>query len=283
MVKKEYELSTVLLFRVGEEDSIKNNYDNNFIEFGCAANWIDYSLKNKDSAIGDYYECIFGHLKAGDGRLKVSDAHGYEMRDNLFMLYDGKDNSYYLRYMPTILMPALCFYSLSKNQILGNSKNFRGMYSFNLKKYAYCIGYDNTNVGCLIIKKPDLFVNELRKQIPIAVEEQKCILSSEMFYGSFLQDEPVIFSKINYDKFLSKKYFIDNENPTEEIFWKRKKFEWQSEVRFVIPHIHFAERYSQDSYRYDTHRLKIELPNLHSYAEFRIVDNINKNIDILVF
>lgn len=267
MLKNNFSLTTSLLLRVGRTETIFRCYNRKYVEFGCAANWIDYALKTKNVSTGDYWECIFAHLPNDDSRLNVLDSHGIPMKDNLFMLYDDKDNSWYLRFMPTILMPALCFYTFDKNFIIENlDSNDTNKCCFQFDKYAKAMEYED-DYAYLLIKDPLKFFQELITEIPKSIERYGARLSSECFYKGFNPKEPCLAQKIDYNKFPNG-YFSFQENYSEEIFWKRKNYEWQSEARFVIPHIHFKQKYFENKqYKQKKNTLRISLPSLQTYAE----------------
>lgn len=100
--------STILLMRLGSTKRIEQCYNTRTLSFGCAANWVDYS-KTGDKVTGDQLECVFAHLKNGDSRMNVKDSHGIPMGNHLETLYDPRTDTYYLRFIPTLLTPAMCF------------------------------------------------------------------------------------------------------------------------------------------------------------------------------
>ena len=87
MGRVNYSVTTSLLMRVGNSKVIQKCYDEKTIQFGCAANWLDYALKCKNQAVGDYYECVFAHIPKGDARVNsITDIHGKPMGDHLLIL-----------------------------------------------------------------------------------------------------------------------------------------------------------------------------------------------------
>ena len=98
--------STILLMRLGSTKRIEQCYNTRTLSFGCAANWVDYS-KTGDKVTGDQLECVFAHLKNGDSRMNVKDSHGIPMGNHLETLYDPRTDTYYLRFIPTLLTPRL--------------------------------------------------------------------------------------------------------------------------------------------------------------------------------
>ena len=109
--------STILLMRLGSTKRIEQCFNTRTLSFGCAANWVDYS-KTGDKVTGDQLECVFAHLKNGDSRMNVKDSHGIPMGNHLETLYDPRTDTYYLRFIPTLLTPAMCFYSSTQRKQL---------------------------------------------------------------------------------------------------------------------------------------------------------------------
>lgn len=260
-----HKFSTNILLRIDSFENLLKCYDEKYLEFSCAANWIDYCVKSANNTIGDYWECIFAHLPEGDPRLNVLDSRGRPMGSNLYLLYREKDHSYFLRFVPTILMPVMCFYSFNQEEIK-KKRDDKGNAFFSFEKYKQAMEY-NCDCAFLIIKDVSRFYQELKIEIPKSVSKYEKKLSSECFYEGFTPKEACIADKVDYSK-LDDEYFSFQENYTEELFWKRRRYEWQSEVRFVVPHIHFKQRYLEDGlYDYKENKLKVSLPNLHTYAE----------------
>ena len=133
--------STILLMRLGSTKRIEQCYNTRTLSFGCAANWVDYS-KTGDKVTGDQLECVFAHLKNGDSRMNVKDSHGIPMGNHLETLYDPRTDTYYLRFIPTLLTPAMCFYSFDAAKVAANVPvHFRLLFTFFLLVFCKNVPY----------------------------------------------------------------------------------------------------------------------------------------------
>ena len=47
------EVRSILFMRAGKTEEIMDSYKNNYLKFGCPANWINYALKCENDTIGD--------------------------------------------------------------------------------------------------------------------------------------------------------------------------------------------------------------------------------------
>ena len=77
MIQPSWIENVLLLMRVDKTKNINEDFEHNRLTFSCAANWLDYVLKEHNQTIGDLYECIFAHLKRDDPRIHhVKNSHG---------------------------------------------------------------------------------------------------------------------------------------------------------------------------------------------------------------
>ena len=259
--------------RVGSTQSIEKCYKEKILEFGCAANWLDYALNKKNQTIGDIFECVFAQTFKGDPRIfSITDSHGKPIGNHLLILENMANNSCILRYIPTILMPVICFYSFDvwkiRNKLDANGEPIH-WFAFNLDEYCRNMDYDNNTASYLFITDPSKFYNELKEMIPIAVADNKLNLTSERFYGDFNPNEPVFFSDVNYHKFERDEVFWHNPENMEEMFWKLPEYEKQSELRYVIPNINFIQTFDPNGkiYDYKLNTLKVHLPHFQEYSQ----------------
>ena len=273
MGKFTFSVTTTLLMRVGSIESIEKCYKEKVLQFGCAANWLDYALNKKNQTIGDVFECVFAQTLKGDPRIStITDSHGKPMGDHLLVLENAADNSCILRYVPTILVPVMCFYSFNaqkiRNKLDANGKQHK-WFAFNLDEYCKIMGYDNKTTSFLFIMDPVKFYNDLRAMVPIAVEDNQSNLTSERYYGVFNPNEPLLFKDVNYDKHTRNEIFWDNPENMEDLFWKLPEYKQQSELRYIIPNINFIQTFdpNANSYNYKQNTLNVYLPHFQEYSK----------------
>ena len=171
------------MLRVGRTEQMQLEFEKGELTFSCAANWINKALgPYNDGSISDMYECVFAHLKDNNKPIKIKDSHGMPMGDNLLEFKNQSDGTCWLRFVPTILTPALCFYATNREKIitelklLGN-KNTSEFY-FRLDCYCKSMGYRIEDASYLIIEDVQAFLDELKEQIPIAVKNNSGNLDS---------------------------------------------------------------------------------------------------------
>ncbi len=267
-----YRCKSMLLMRVGPTESIRKCYNEKKLQFGCAANWLDYALKYGNETTGDIFECIFAHIPKGDPRSEnIVDEKGKPMGDNLLILENSKDGSKLLRFMPTILMPVLCLYSFDfEKMVTGFSENqtIPPYVLFNLDQYREDMQYHQDESSFLLIEDVNMFFNDLRTAIPIAVDENRDNLTSERFYHSFDSEKPFICRDVNYNKYTEIEPFFDYQSNREELFWKLPQYRNQAELRIAISHLNFKQIFDPQkrNYDYKLNTLEVFLPHLHEYA-----------------
>ncbi len=102
--------STGMLMWVGSKERLEKCYREKKLEFSCAANWVDYA-QNGNFVTGDYLECIFAHVNNDDPRLSdLRDSHGLPMGNHIEILRRSDDQTSYLRYTPTLMVPLFDFF-----------------------------------------------------------------------------------------------------------------------------------------------------------------------------
>ena len=271
MGKTYSETRTSILMRVGPTKRILEWYETKTLQFGCAANWIDYALKDKTNPTGDIFECIFAHTAMDDPRIyKMTDIKGKPMGDNLLITVNETDATCLLRFEPTILMPVFCMYSFDVPTILaaGDDGSKTRCLKFNLDKYRIAMRYPEEETSFLFITDPISFVEDLRYAIPDAVKHNHENLTSERFYGHFNPSESFLCKGINYHRHHKNELFFDQPETSEDLFWKLPEYEWQSEMRIAIPNINFKQAFDPQNqpYDYKKNTLTVHLPNFHKYA-----------------
>lgn len=274
MVKYTKKVSSILFMRAGKTEEIMDGYKNNYLKFGCPANWINYALKCANDTIGDVCECVFANVKDNDPRINsLTDKYGKPMGDHLLILNNEKTHTSLLRYVPIILRPTMCFYSF-KYELLYNEYKIRQLrdeqyLEFYLDEYLEFIGLNEENTSFLFITNTDGFIQDLKKAVPKAVENNRKNLTSKRFYEEFVSHKPIAVDYINYHKHKRNELFFDNPDSEEVSFWKFPEYEDQSEIRFVIPRINFKQdiNNNMDGYDYKQNELNVYLPNFKSYAQ----------------
>lgn len=256
-------INLTLLLRFEKFENLQKFYQNNFIEFSCAANWIDYAKTNNKT--GYIFECVFAHVDSEFNISQLNDSHGNAMGENLFVMIDSKDNSRYLIYEPIILSPIICFFGLSMKDLLKKDKNSK-CFKLNLANYLNEFNYSPEEYGVLLIDKPIDFINEIINQLPNHIKQNNN-LTSERFYCDFNPIEPIDADFVKYDKYNKSDLFFDQDCIGQEIFWKDCSYSWQNEFRIIIKNINFKQYYDPQNYDYKNNKLQISLPNLKEYSK----------------
>lgn len=275
MNKLESHFNASVLLRIGHKDTMIDCWDNNRLFFGCAANWVHYSQKG-NMTTGDPCECVFSRVPKGK-KIDIFDSKGQRIENNLQRFPDPKDPHFeFIRYVPTLLTPALCFYSMSHANpedglfVWDKTKN---MWVFRADRYAQYMGYANEKMGVLLVQDFRGLLNELEKQIPIAIRKNKYNLTQERYNISAPNEDVLFANVIDYSRHQRFDTFEEEPNSPEELFWKFPEYVKQAELRIVIPHWNFVQSY--DPFRpkeYDEKKnyLPVNLPQLHSYASLFI-------------
>lgn len=270
--------STILLMRLGSTKRIEQCYNTRTLSFGCAANWVDYS-KTGDKVTGDQLECVFAHLKNGDSRMNVKDSHGIPMGNHLETLYDPRTDTYYLRFIPTLLTPTMCFYSFDATKVAamndGKMPIFPHVVSFLPDRYLDEMCYEKDTASFLFINSPEKFFEELKEQVPIAIKQNENILTTDRYYHTKGKDDCELFAdKVDYTRHFPTDIYYDEPRPSAELFWKYPQYHFQSEVRVAILNTNFVWDYDPQHFKYEQHRLDVYLPHLHEYATIRAAKDL---------
>lgn len=266
--------------RAGNYRSIWSDYKNNWITFSCPANWIDYAAKQKKrnitSGIEDWHECTFAHVDKSFNENGVTNGRGIPSGSNLLCSVSSKDGSKFLAQIPVILTPALCFFSFGNiaKRILSQEDNTDRI-GFGLDNYLHNLGYQEKGTGYLFITNYKWFAEELTEQIPIAIKKNIRNMNSDAFTIPFDSKNPVIMNEVDYNRYKISDYFYIQDSYLDAMFCKDKSFEYQSEMRIVIPHINFNQRFPKDNYDYKQNQLKVFLPNLRKYATVLSAEQFN--------
>lgn len=129
------------------------------------------------------------------------------------------------------------------------------------------MGYKEEDASFLFITQPKRFLEELKAAIPQAVKNNTNKHTDQRFYGAFNPDEPVFSNTVDYSRHKSSELFYDNPGSFEEMFWKMPDYDYQSEVRIIIPNINFQQTFDADNYDKYENSLLVELPYVKEYAK----------------
>lgn len=267
-----------LLMRVGKLKDIRSSYENQTLTFGCAANWIDYASKGNHTT-GDFLEGTFAHLPKEDNT-PFFDSHGKPMGNHLFIRESPKDGSRYICYVPTLLIPTMCFFSFNLEQIEKTEgiPYYPQCTSFLFNRYCERMEYSTAESAFLVIKDPKRFFDELSSLVPQLLEDNQESLTTTRYYQTG-QSPSLFVDEVDYNRHREDEFYNDEANSCRALFWKYPKYYWQSEVRAIIANINFNQFYSPDYYDYKRNSLNIHLPHLKDYAVWFPANSISR-IDI---
>lgn len=248
---------------MGHSAEMKAAYNNRLLQFSCAANWIHYAITKSNQTIGDYLEGVMGHVVYTDN-LKdiITDLNGKPLNNNLLITPYGSKIYCYLRYIPTILMPTICFYGIDMEDYLRQNKSWT--LSFN--EICRRLEYKPECSSVLVIKNMELFEKDLKQAIVVAVG-RSTKLTNDGFANSFIKEEPYCAKFIDYNKYDYSKLFLDHSCNIAPLFTKDKKYADQREYRIVINNLRFTQRFGCENYNHKQNTLLIRLKHLHYYAD----------------
>lgn len=196
--------STGMLMRVGSKETLERCYREKKLAFSCAANWVDYA-QNGNSVTGDYLECIFAHVNNDDPRLSdLRDSHGLPMGNHIEILRRSDDQTSYLRYTLTLMVPALCFFSFGEKLLSqkadGLMPTLPQTVSFDLGKYSASMKYVKDETAFLFITDPRRFFEELRCQVKKAIRNNSDYLTTERYYSNGMAVD-LFYNEVDYHKY----------------------------------------------------------------------------------
>lgn len=273
------QFSTALLMRIGSKEKIEHCYQEKKLAFGCAANWADYA-KSGNYVTGDQLECIFAHVRNDDPRLSdLRDSHGLPMGNHVEILKRIDDQTSFLRYTPTLMVPALCFFSFNEKMIArevdGIVPIFPKTIIFDLEKYRTNMKYRKDDAAFLLITNPVFFFEELHLQIRKAIQDNSDKLTTERYYDSG-QPVDVFCNEVNYQKYkVGELFFDDAHAPSEELFWKAGRYSWQHEVRVIVANINFKNLYGVGKHDYKSCSFEVKLPHFQEYSEIYLAKDVS--------
>lgn len=124
------------------------------------------------------------------------------------------------------------------------------------------------NTGLLLIKTPTDFINEVSRQIVDAVEENKAMLDLDKFQNPFDVSAPILMKSVDYSRYDDTTIFERwNKQELSELFWKRRSYTYQSEMRLEVSKVNFKSDSVDVGMDYKVNTLDVYLPNFQSYTE----------------
>lgn len=255
-------ISSGIMLHLGKTEEIDKQFKEGYLRFSCPANWINYA-KKQAPGIADRYEAIFAHVKKNDPRFGMICDDGYPLNYSRSLWNDYEpDGTVYARYLLSTLVPAICFYSISIKDAArhfginwGSSKWLRA----DLQPYYKALNINTEEYSILAIRFPGKLVDELRREIPIAMPKVKNINKSNFNPGN-----PLALKYVKYDLDINKEFW--DLHPYDELFRKRPDFRSQREVRMIIPNVSFTRDPVFCPEMYHDNELNIPVPNIQSYA-----------------
>ena len=177
------------------------------------------------------------------------------------------DGSYLFRRRETVLTPVWCTYLFEYDKLLEVRKEEgRPNVCFDLSDFRRTMGEENT--GVLLIKSPTNFINEVSRQIVDAVEENKAMLDLDKFQNPFDVSAPILMKSVDYSRYDDNTIFERwNKQELSELFWKRRSYSYQSEMRLEVSKVNFKSDSVDFGMDYKVNTLDVYLPNFQSYTE----------------
>lgn len=263
-------ITSIMLIRVGQTKALLDQYNNSYIKFGCPANWISYNATHNNSTIGDPYECVFARVNKNFPFKLIKDKRGNPIGRNLLIISSREDDTVYLAFQPTILMPTLCLFNLEPNNIPKAIRDSGA--AIDMKILAHTYGYDcsEQDISFMIIDNPIMFYDELDRVLPKVISKNLDKLTDKYYHQSSRKTRYRTFIKdVTYVDFIKNgKLFYEINDELKELFWKSIEYRDQSERRIVIPNIGFRQRLEiVDEYDYTKNELIVPLPSFQKYVK----------------
>lgn len=251
-----------VMLRLGKTEEIEKQFNEGYLRFSCPANWINYA-RHDSSGVSDIYEGVFAHVRKNDRRLISPEACGLtkEEYDSLWV-EEGTGDTLFLRYLFSTTVPTICFYSIPVKKIaqgLGLKGNTPYGFTESLTPYFNAMGLDTEDSSVLVIRFPWLLVEELRREIPKAIENYPYIIKSYL-----KEDDPLVIRYVDYNLDINELFW--DFNPYLELFRKRPEYKEQREARIIIPGISFGIHPIKNPDLYFANQLIVPVPSIKDYA-----------------
>ena len=250
------------MLRLGSTEEIEKQFNEGYIRFSCPANWINYARHNAPG-IADKFEAVFAHVKRDDPRLATKGDDGVPLNKYRSLWNDeGPDDTLYVRYVFSTLVPAVCFYSIDIKDAarhFGINGNSGYWLKTDLQPYYEAMNIVPDKSSVLIIRYPGQFFEELRREIPKAI-----IGAQNIDKRDFQVNNPLAVKYVNYDLDIDKLFW--DLAPYKELFRKQPRFKDQREARIIIPNAPFTRDPVYLPELYHDNEINIPVPNIKTYA-----------------
>ena len=270
-MKETFCLYSDVFIRIDQTDTIRKQYYDNEVVFGCPANWIDYARCHVDG-IADKYEAICGHVRKNDPRLSTICDDGIPL--NAFRSLWNEEGP---NYIYDCLTPTICFYSIDVKETL-KEKPYR--ISYNLQEFYSSLGLKKEECSILVILDVNRFLSDLRKSIPIELTKHNHI-NTERFDPNCV----LLAENMHYDLNLKSEFF--HVGSLKSIYHKQPKYSPQKEARLIIPGVFFTSDPVFNANAYKDNRLSVHVSCLKEYShlinardvDYLICDDYRKESD----
>ena len=251
-----------LMLRLGKTEEIEKQFNEGYLRFSCPANWINYAINHPDG-IADKYEGVFAHVKKNDPRLSTPGDDGVPLNKYHSLWNDeGPDDTLYVRYVFSCLVPAICFYSIDLKDVanhFGMQKQNNWWLKIDLKPYYNAMGIKPEESSVLIIRYPGKLWEELRREIPNAVKK-----AVNIFKEDFDVNNPLAIRYVHYDLDINKIFW--ELHPYDELFRKRPEYIAQCEARIIIPNASFMRDPVSLPEMYYDNEMIVPVPGIKEYS-----------------
>jgi hypothetical protein len=251
-----------LMLRLGKTEEIEKQFYEGYLRFGCPANWINYA-NIRPEGIADKYEGVFAHVKNNDPLLSALGDDGVPLNRYRSLWNDeGPDNTLYVRYIFSCLVPTICFYSIDLKDVarhFGMQNQNKWWLKINLQPYYKAMGIKPEESSVLIIRYPGKLVEELKREIPNAVRGARNIENRD-----FDVNNPLAIRYVQYNLDITKLFW--DLNPYDELFRKRPEYKEQHEARIIIPNASFVRDPVSQPEKYNDNEMIVPVPGIMEYA-----------------
>ena len=260
-----------VMLRLGKTEEIEKQYNEGYLRFSCAANWINYANTHPDG-IADKYEGVFAHVKRNDPRLATPGDDGVLLNSGRSLWNEYcEDGTLYVRYVFSCLVPAICFYSIdvkdaARHFEVGGKRDKCVM--ADLRPYYKAMGINRDEYSILAIYNPWSLDEELKREIPKAIRK-----AANIDKHNFQDDNPLYGAYVKYDLDIKKEFW--ELHPYDELFRKRPKFEKQREARLIIPNAPFTRDPVFRPDLYEDNEMNVPVPNIKSYSKIVLASECN--------
>lgn len=256
--------SSGLMLRLGKTEDIEKQFNEGYLRFSCPANWINYANTHPDG-IADKYEGVFAHVKKDSPLLSTPGDDGVPLNKYRSLWNsEGPDDTLYVRYVFSCLVPAICFYSIDLKDVanhFGMQEENNWWLRIDLQPYYTAMGIKPEESSVLIIRYPWKLVEELRREIPNAISK-----ATNIDKRDFDVNNPLAIRYVHYDLDLNKIFW--ELNSYDELFRKRPEYRDQHEARIIIPNTWFVRDPVYRPEMYYDNEMIVPVPGIKEYSCF---------------